>query len=215
MFFPYTYNAWIFDLRAAPFILSFVYFGRTAGWMTTIFIFVNIAYHYIGSPHWVLGEFLFFGTALLFTVFKTYFKNLHPLKSVFLYIVGFMGVHIFLVTFFSPLKISLAFEITRLLCLSLGLLIGIFLIEAYQKLYRLTRDLSKLNQSLAESKQELKDSVHEQQGGIFKFKKENGSFIHTLCDGQLYSKSGVYPEHVVGKELKTMDPSVTPFHLVP
>ncbi|WP_332698264.1 PAS domain S-box protein [Halalkalibacter lacteus] len=215
MFFPNTYNAWIFDLRAAPFILSFIYFGRTAGWITTIFICANITFHYIGSHHWALSEMLYFGTALLFTVFKTYFNNLSPFKSAFLYLVGFIGIHILLVTFFSPLKISIAFEVTRLLCLSIGLLIGIFLMEAYQKLYRLTQDLSRLNRSLAESKQELKDTVHEQQGGIFKFKKENGSFIHTLCDGQLYFKSGVYPEQVVGKDLKTMGPSVIPPQLVP
>ncbi|MBD1382200.1 PAS domain S-box protein [Metabacillus arenae] len=215
MFFPNTYNAWIFDLRAAPFILSFVYFGRTAGWITTIFICVNIAYHFMGGNQWVLGEILFFGTALLFTVFKTYFKNLDPIKSVFLYMGGFIGVHIFLFTFFSSLKISIAFEITRLLCLSIGLLISIFLMEAYQKLYRLTQNLSKLNQSLEESKQELKETVHEQQGGIFKFKKENKGYIHTLCDGQFYSKCGVSPEQVVGKDLKTLDSSVIPSHLIP
>ncbi|RBW68302.1 PAS domain S-box protein [Bacillus taeanensis] len=199
MFFPVTYNGWIFDLRAAPFILSFVYFGRIAGWITTIFICISIAYHYIGGHHWIRGELLFFGTALLFTVFKTYFPNLHPLKNVFLYLIGLMSVHIFLVTFFSSLKLSIAFEMTRVLCLFIGLLMGIFLMESYQKLYRLTQDLSKLNQSLTESKQELRDTVREQQGVIFKFKKVNERFIYTLFDGQLAHQLGIKPQHIIGK----------------
>jgi two-component system sporulation sensor kinase A len=215
MFFPNTYNSWIFDLRAAPFILSFVYFGRTAGWITTIFICGNLAYLYIESNHWILGETLFIGSALLFSVFKTYFKSLHPLKITFLYMGCFIGVHIFLVTFFSALKISIAFEITRLISLSIGLLIGIFLMEAYQKLYRLTQDLSNINQSLAASKQEIKDTLHEQQAGIFKFKKEDGGFIHTLYSGQLFLKRGVSPELMVGKDIKTIDRFVTPIHLAP
>lgn len=41
----------------------------------------------------------------------------------------------------------------------------------YQKLYYLTQDLAKANETLLESKRELRDTVHELQGGIVKFKK--------------------------------------------
>ncbi len=43
--------------------------------------------------------------------------------------------------------------------------------ESYQKLYILTQNLAKANETLLESKRELKDTVHQLQGGIFKFKK--------------------------------------------
>ncbi|PET93965.1 PAS domain-containing sensor histidine kinase [Bacillus cereus] len=87
--------------------------------------------------------------------------------------------------------------------------------ESYQNLYYLTQDLAKANETLLESKRELRDTVHELQGGIFKFKKENGDFIHTLCDGQLFYHHGFHSEQVVGKSLLTIDSSIVPFHLLP
>ncbi|PHE54180.1 PAS domain-containing sensor histidine kinase, partial [Bacillus toyonensis] len=87
--------------------------------------------------------------------------------------------------------------------------------ESYQKLYSLTENLAKANETLLESKRELKDTVHELQGGIFKFKKVNGYFIHTMCDGQLFYQHGFYSEQVVGKSLPSIDSSIIPFHLVP
>ncbi len=47
-----------------------------------------------------------------------------------------------------------------------------------------------MNRELKKSKQELTDTVHELQGGIFKFKKVGKHFIHTLCDGQFYYQNG-------------------------
>ncbi|WP_337956082.1 PAS domain S-box protein [Alicyclobacillus herbarius] len=41
---------------------------------------------------------------------------------------------------------------------------------------------------------------------MFKFTRQNGRFIHTLCDGQLLYHLGLTPEQVVGKELKDLLP---------
>ncbi|MEW9667978.1 ATP-binding protein [Ammoniphilus sp. 3BR4] len=54
---------------------------------------------------------------------------------------------------------------------------------------------------LNEIKEEFRDTVREQQGMTFKFKKVDGKFIHTLCDGALLYRIGLTPEQVVGKEL--------------
>ncbi|MEC1759864.1 EAL domain-containing protein [Schinkia azotoformans] len=58
-----------------------------------------------------------------------------------------------------------------------------------------------LEEELELSRQNLKDTIRKQQGMIFKFVKQNGKFIHTLCDGELLYQAGGTPEHVVGKEL--------------
>ncbi|WP_338450142.1 PAS domain S-box protein [Niallia oryzisoli] len=51
------------------------------------------------------------------------------------------------------------------------------------------------------AKKEMEDTVRLQQGMIFKVKKINGRFIHTLCDGELMYRLGAIPTQVVGKEL--------------
>lgn len=48
---------------------------------------------------------------------------------------------------------------------------------------------------------ELNETIHLQQGMIFKFKHEDGRFIHTLSDGELLYRLGLTPSQVVGKEL--------------
>lgn len=52
-----------------------------------------------------------------------------------------------------------------------------------------------------QAKKELNETIRLQQGMIFKFKKINGHFIHTLCDGELLYRLGLIPNLVVGKQL--------------
>jgi hypothetical protein len=54
---------------------------------------------------------------------------------------------------------------------------------------------------LNQAKKDLQDTVRMQQGMIFKFKKINGQFVHTLCDGELLYIFGLVPAQVVGKRL--------------
>jgi diguanylate cyclase (GGDEF)-like protein/PAS domain S-box-containing protein len=52
------------------------------------------------------------------------------------------------------------------------------------------------------AKEELNETIRFQQGMTFKFKKINGQFIHTLCDGELLYRMGLNPIQVVGKDLQ-------------
>lgn len=56
------------------------------------------------------------------------------------------------------------------------------------------------------AKRELQDTVRLQQGMIFKFKKINDRFIHTLCDGELLYRFGIIPSQVIGKSLEEFLP---------
>lgn len=75
--------------------------------------------------------------------------------------------------------------------------------------YLIGRDISEFkrtNEALQETKRELEDLVRKQQGMIFKFKKINGRFLHTLCDGELIYNLGHHPEMIVGKYLNEFLP---------
>lgn len=63
-----------------------------------------------------------------------------------------------------------------------------------------------MQEELKTTRQELRDVMRQQQGMTFKVIKEDGRFIHTLCDGKLVYQMGLTPEQVIGKELKEFLP---------
>ncbi|WP_394234902.1 PAS domain S-box protein [Niallia oryzisoli] len=56
-----------------------------------------------------------------------------------------------------------------------------------------------LEKELEQARQELRDTVRQQQGMIIKFIERNGEFIHTLGDGELLYRLGLSPEMIFGK----------------
>ena len=64
-----------------------------------------------------------------------------------------------------------------------------------------------MEEALRMAHQDLEDTVHQQQGMTLKFKKQDGRFIHTLCDGELLYRMGLTPEQVIGKELSDFLPA--------
>ncbi|MFE5320435.1 PAS domain S-box protein [Paenibacillus sp. NPDC056579] len=75
--------------------------------------------------------------------------------------------------------------------------------------YIIARDITehkKTKESLLRLQQDLQDVVKKQQGMTFKFRKMNGRYIHTLCDGELVYRLGLSPEQIVGRELKQFMP---------
>ncbi|BCJ85016.1 hypothetical protein skT53_00010 [Effusibacillus dendaii] len=59
----------------------------------------------------------------------------------------------------------------------------------------------RIEEELRIIRQDLQDTVRQQQGMIFKFTRQDGRFIHTLCDGELLYRMGLVPGQVVGKAL--------------
>ncbi|WP_161949610.1 EAL domain-containing protein [Bacillus dakarensis] len=64
----------------------------------------------------------------------------------------------------------------------------------------------RIRKLLESAKRELQDTIRLQQGMIFKFKRIDGKFIHTLCDGELLYRFGMIPTQVIGKELEEFLP---------
>lgn len=68
----------------------------------------------------------------------------------------------------------------------------------------ISRDITgqrEAEKKLLKKELELKDTIRRQQGIIFKFKKQNNRYIHTLCDGQLLYELNYRPEQIVDKDL--------------
>lgn len=63
-----------------------------------------------------------------------------------------------------------------------------------------------LEEALKNAHLEIRETVRQQQGMIFKYKEIGGRFIHTLCDGELLYRMGLTPECVIDKELKDFLP---------
>ncbi|MBP1153674.1 MULTISPECIES: EAL domain-containing protein [unclassified Paenibacillus] len=51
------------------------------------------------------------------------------------------------------------------------------------------------------ARQDLQDTLRLQQGMTYKFKKQDGKFIHTIGDGALLYRIGLSPEELMGKDL--------------
>lgn len=68
----------------------------------------------------------------------------------------------------------------------------------------ISRDITLQKQAenkILEMERELKDTLRKQQGVIFKFRKVEDEFIHTICEGELLNDLQIQPEQIVGKPL--------------
>jgi len=63
-----------------------------------------------------------------------------------------------------------------------------------------------LQRGLEQSHQDLQEIVRKQQGMIFKYRKENGEFIHVFSDGELIYRLQLTPEQIIGKEMQDFLP---------
>ncbi|OCT14415.1 hypothetical protein A8709_26785 [Paenibacillus pectinilyticus] len=77
-------------------------------------------------------------------------------------------------------------------------------------MYLIAKDITQFikdRESLRIAQQDLHDTVRRQQGMTLKFRQLNGSFIHTLCDGELLYRLGYKPKHILGKGLHEIWPT--------
>ncbi len=75
--------------------------------------------------------------------------------------------------------------------------------------YMIARDMTdivKYEEKIREVKEDLQNTIRQQQGMTFKFVKKGDTFVHTLCDGQLLYKLGFTPDDVIGKSLNEFLP---------
>ncbi|WML49522.1 EAL domain-containing protein [Neobacillus sp. PS3-34] len=79
-----------------------------------------------------------------------------------------------------------------------------FAIEGLVKEFGISQDINDrmwMEESLRIARKDLQETVRRQQGLTLKYKKIDGKFIHTLCDGELLYRFGLSPDQLIGKEL--------------
>lgn len=193
MVFTIPYKGFIFDLRYIPIILSFVYFGRLAGVITVAFTLMGRIW--IGGD-FSLSVFTLLASTLVFLCISyfTHKIQIKPYYHAYYHAIGYVIVYVFLLQLDEGLKQELGFHVLYFFFAFTGLVIGIFLLEAHNTLFSLTRRMSVLNDSLKESQQELMETIRGQQGVTFKFKKVDGKFRITMCDGQMIRRRQINPQ---------------------
>ncbi|WP_134702045.1 PAS domain-containing sensor histidine kinase [Ammoniphilus sp. YIM 78166] len=65
---------------------------------------------------------------------------------------------------------------------------------------------AQMEKELYRVQQEFRETVRQHQGVLFKFKKVDGRFIYTLCEGALLEQAGMLPEKVIGKSPEDIFP---------
>ncbi|PGV55772.1 ATP-binding protein [Bacillus sp. AFS037270] len=129
-----------YDIRYAPVILTFVYFGPLPGIITGIFALVT---RLLESGQWTTA--IFGWTAIIITLSIIHFvtKRLSCVKRSVLFYAAYVAVYIIIVpVIFHVFSDKPLFHIQYLLFVMLGVIIGVLLIESYEKLVRLNRGLS-------------------------------------------------------------------------
>ncbi len=100
MVFNFKHMGLFYDLRAVPLIISFIYFGRRAGWITLMFILFMRIFYLDGD--WVPALIAALGIATIYTIFQIYLKNIHAFKSIFLYLAIYIAIIHIVFGFFFP-----------------------------------------------------------------------------------------------------------------
>jgi PAS domain S-box-containing protein len=187
-----------YDIRYAPVILVFAYLGPTAGLITGGFgLFARL----LTSGNWDTAIMGWSIIMIGFSIIHLYISHLTPVKKS----IAFFGSYILIYVINVPIIFNVFrdkpfFHLQYLLFVMLGVIIGGLLIESYQKLYRLNTKLSDTFKIVETTQQELKHTLEEINGGIFKFKKSEDSYIHTFAEGKFFHQGEEQSQDSIGRK---------------
>ena len=140
--FSFQQNGYSYDIRYAPVILVFSYFGPVPGLITGIFALTS---RLLSSGQWAPA---IIGWTIIMSVFSLihlYTKRLTSVKKCVILSGSYLLIYEIIVpSIFNVFRDKPFFHLQYLLFVMLGVIIGVFLIESYMKLYRLNNRLSDL-----------------------------------------------------------------------
>ena len=140
--FSFQQNGYSYDIRYAPVILVFSYFGPVPGLIMGIFALTS---RLLSSGQWAPA---IIGWTIIMSVFSLihlYTKRLTSVKKCVILSGSYLLIYEIIVpSIFNVFRDKPFFHLYYLLFVMLGVIIGVFLIESYMKLYRLNNRLSDL-----------------------------------------------------------------------
>lgn len=144
-----------YDIRYAPVILVFAYFGPAAGFITGGFALLT---RLMTSGNWIPAIIGWVFIMAGFSVIYLYLKPLTPVKKCITFFASYIFIYIITVPFiFNIFRDKPFFHFQYLLFVMLGVIIGGLLIESYAKLYRIITERKIMEKTLeaSESKYRL------------------------------------------------------------
>lgn len=190
-FYVWKIELFYIDLRHIPVMLAALYSGWVPALIAALIIGM-VEYLFIGFDSRVFLVFLqLIVTALVCGLFSK-LRQPDGIK----YGIMIMYVYIQNVIIFAILTNETL--ILKQIILAYGLIFTTGSIFAFQFMQYLLQTDRKLR-LLQASRQELLDTIREHQGYIFKFRKKNKRYNHTLYGGQLPNRIGITPEDVINQ----------------
>ena len=129
-----------YDIRYAPLILVFVYFGPLPGLITGL---LSLGMRMLESGQWTTAISGWIMIMVAFSIIHLLTKRLTHVKRSIVFYAAYSLIYIILVPIlFHVFRDKPVFHLQYLLFVMLGVIIGVLLIESYEKLHRFNRRLS-------------------------------------------------------------------------
>ncbi|TVY01877.1 ATP-binding protein [Paenibacillus cremeus] len=137
-----------YDIRYAPVILMFSYFGPAGGLITGVFVLLSRLF---SSGNWQPAITGWVFIMLCFTVLHRYVSRFSAPKKCVIFSGAYIVLYLCTVFYFHILVYEPLFHVQYLLFVLLGVLLGCLLIESYERLRRITSEKQDVERTLEES----------------------------------------------------------------
>ncbi|KAA0546283.1 PAS domain S-box protein [Bacillus sp. BGMRC 2118] len=138
-----------YDIRYAPVILVFAYFGPLPGIVTGMFALCVRLY---SAGNWIPAITGWILIMMSFTLVHFYIKRLNRIKKTIILYIVYAAVYIITVPFiFHVIRDNPFFHLEYLIFVLFGVALGVLLIESYMKLFRIIRENKQMQNVLKES----------------------------------------------------------------
>jgi two-component system, sporulation sensor kinase A len=142
------YEGYSYDLRYAPVLLVFSYFGPAAGLITGAFA---LAARLMAAGNWTPAITGWVLIMLGFTIIWFYTKKMTPGKRTGVLFAAYTAIYVCVLLVYRIVHNHLFFHFQYVLFVLLGVVLGTLLIESYMKLHRYNSKLSEMYQLVEES----------------------------------------------------------------
>ncbi|MEH7116781.1 ATP-binding protein [Neobacillus vireti] len=131
-----------YDIRYAPLILVFVYFGPLPGLITGL---LSLGMRMLESGQWTTAISGWIIIMVVFSIIHLLTRRLTHVKRSIVFYAAYSLIYIILVPIlFHVFRDKPVFHLQYLLFVMLGVITGVLLIESYEKLHRFNRKLSEM-----------------------------------------------------------------------
>jgi PAS domain S-box-containing protein len=147
------HQGYSYDIRYAPVILVFAYFGPVAGLITGVFALLTRLYSSGNWPPAIAGWVLIM---FIFSILHVYILRLTPVKKITAIYGAYVVIYIFTIFSFHILQDKPLFHLQYVLFVLLGVILGGLLIESNERLRRIITEKKYMEKTLETSESQYR-----------------------------------------------------------